>query len=61
MGDFFFFFFDARLVDHHRSKARAARALENMEDNYIWGDTEEDEDELDEFNEYENEDFYDEY
>ena len=32
-----------------------------MEDNYVWGDIEEDEDDLDEFNEYENEDFYDEY
>lgn len=61
MGDFLDFLLVASLVDHHRSKARAARALENMEDDYVWGDTEEDEDDLDEFNEYENEDFYDEY
>lgn len=61
MGDFLDFLLVASLVDHYRSKARAAKALKNMEDNYVWGNIDEDEDDLDEFNEYENEGFYDEY
>lgn len=61
MGDFLDFLLVATLVDNYYNKDKAARALKNMEGDYVWGDIEEDEDDLDEFNEYENEDFYDEY
>jgi len=60
MGDFLDFLLTASLVERHRSKARAAQILENMEDDYVWGETEDyDDDDLDEFNEYENEEYYD--
>lgn len=58
MGDFFDFILAAMLVDSFHEGKTARETL----DNYAWGSVEDlDDEDLDEFNEYQNEEYYDDF
>lgn len=58
MGDFLDFLLAAMLVESFHEEKTAREAP----DNYTWGDVEDlDDEDLDEFNEYENERYYDDF